>query len=57
MICRNIFYPLKIFRGTCFSKQDQLYGLNWRYQLQTLPIYYLNTTSKIMNELNHEVQL
>jgi hypothetical protein len=32
-----------------FSKQEQLYGLNWRYQCQILPIYYPNTTSKILS--------
>ena len=28
-----------------FFKLEQLYGLIWRYELQTLPIYYLNATS------------
>ena len=31
-----------------FFKLEQLYGLNWRYQLQSLPIYYQNTTKRIL---------
>jgi hypothetical protein len=42
------FLNLKNIQMQMFFKLEQLYGLNWRQQLQTLPIYYLNATSRIL---------